>query len=185
MTDFITHLNKLKKQKLSQIESDLQVANQAALEQLQKQADQAKTAYERQKSQLHNQLVSQHSFSAQQETNFASQQLQMDLLNQVWQETTSEFFKQDKNISAWLANGLDLIKNQDGVLKTGASLEQIKKQIGSTNKVTLVEDKKLSHTAGFVFETESTVLDYRLDSFLGDLFQAHKHQLFKTLFVQE
>ena len=183
MTEFIAHLTKLKKQRLKQLEQELILENQKQLQQLSQQLDAAKKTYSDTKTKLINQAISKLTFSLSQEAKFAKTNKQLQLLTDLWQKTTTDFFSQEKNLHAWLDLGLAQIQGQSGTLKVSVSHSYLAKKIKSSD-IKLEKSDQLKTDPGFLFETASTTFDFTLENFLNQTLSNHKATLFANLFAQ-
>lgn len=180
MKDFIDHLNRLKKTRLKEIETQLKASNQEALSELTNQIEATKEELKKKKKLLVDQAVSRQKYQLETELKFEQAKKQLELLEDVWSKTTDKYFADPANLEKWLETGIELLPDAKGKLRSGASLQTLQKKV-KAEQISLEHDQNLDKTPGFIFESNDQVIDYTLPSYLADLLEREKSNIFNQV----
>lgn len=184
MKDFIDHLNKLKKQRLKDLEEQLQVELESKISKKSQALEAVEAQINRTKEQRKLQQKNQKQYLKDLDLGYKLSGHKRALVHQLCHDTISKHLSQPDHMNQWLANGLAVLEGQSGQLRTGVSLALIKQMVKSKD-VEIVEDSQLAEDPGFIFENDQLHIIHTLSSYIADFTKSHQAEIATIIFEHD
>lgn len=185
MSNLLQYLKEVKTKKLKQYEDELDEEFQRKIGSLEGQYNNLVKAIEHEEKTHEQQLMAQQEFYITQEVDFFIQQYQIEHVKKLWQAVVTEYFSQGDNLTRWLQQNVQhLEKAEKAVVSVGKSRSVVEPLLQSNADITVQAADQLAQEEGFLYESESFVIDATLSTYLEDLFVEHEEEIFRLVFAQ-
>lgn len=172
---FIQQIKKISKKKLEEIKEQLSQQTEEKLRSLKKEVAQAKKQVEEEKEFAQQVQQARKNFNQFLDQKFQKQTDYEQQIEEIWRKVSQQYFSKKNNFDNWLEQELQAIKNMQGTVRAGDSINQVKKILGSDTSLAIQQDNLLG--PGFILENDQVMIDATLENYLKTKLKQIKQEL--------
>lgn len=175
-----SHVLKIKEKKLDELKKQLKSKHEKAISGLRLEHEQKTALLKREETNVADVTKAQKQFWLDQQVDFAREAYKQGLTQRMWDDVTSEYFRDDKNFEKWLKKQVAEIDKIEGAVVANSRSEKFLKRMDKFKGLEIKVEDTISD--GLIIEDEDMYLDMTLDTFLKESLEQNFSELYQLLF---